>query len=196
MTTYNAEISAGSLMPLESRRIAAFLLTDPDEKTWRRALVEDNLLQKKAPSTALRQANLIRKRLNSLDAIAWDMIAHREQEVAIQLLLVAAVRHSQLLADFIQGVYIDHQRRLNLALCSGDWEGFLTECSHRDISVSQWSTSTLTKLFEVVRRILVEAKYLENTRSMKLTPQSLHPDVRRYLSAQGGTTLIALLDRA
>lgn len=196
MTTYNAEISAGSLMPLESRRIAAFLLTHPDDTAWRRALIEDNLLQKKAPATALRQASLIRNRLNTLDETAWDMIAHREQEVAIQLLLVAAIRHSQLLSDFINDVYKDHQRRLNLAIAPGDWESFFTECAHRDSSVIQWSASTQAKLLQVILRILKEAKYLENTRNMKLTPQSLHPDVRRYLSAQCDNSLIDLLERA
>lgn len=196
MTTYNAEISAGSLMPLESRRIAAFLLTHPDDNAWRRALIEDNLLQKKAPATALRQASLIRNRLNTLDETAWEMIAHREQEVAVQLLLVAAIRHSQLLADFIHNVYRDHQRRLNLAISSGDWEGFLTECAHRDSSVTGWSATTQAKLFQVILRILKEAKYLESTRSMKLTPQSLHPDVRRYLAAQNDNSLVELLERA
>jgi len=195
-TFYNAEISAGSLMPLESRRIAAFLLTHPDDNAWKRALIDDNILQKKAPATALRQAKLIRNRLNTLDASAWEMVANREQEVAIQLLLVAAVRHSRLLADFISDVYMDHQRRLNLAISPGDWEGFFTECSHRDSSINQWSASTQAKLFEVIRRILVEAKYLENTHSMKITPQSLHPDVRRYLSTHGDTTLLELLERA
>jgi hypothetical protein len=62
--------------------------------------------------------------------------------------------------------------------------------------VSQWSVSTQAKLFQTIVRILVEAKYLESTRSMKLTPQSLHPDVRRYLSGHGDAALIELLERA
>jgi Putative inner membrane protein (DUF1819) len=193
---YNAELSAGSLMPLESRRIAAFLLTHPDEKKWKRTLIEDNLLQKKAPATALRQAQLIRKRLNTLDFVALEMIANREQDVVIQLLLVAAVKHSQLLADFISDIYVGHQRHLDIAISPGDWEEFFTECTHRDSSVKKWSPSTQAKLFQVILRILAEAKYLESTRSMKITPQSLHPDVRRYLSAQGDTKLIELLERA
>ena len=93
---YNAEISAGSLMPLESRRIAAFLLTHPDDNAWKRALIDDNILQKKAPATAVRQASLIRKRLNTLDANGLEMVAQREQEVVIHLLLGAAVKPSQL----------------------------------------------------------------------------------------------------
>ncbi|MBT9100248.1 DUF1819 family protein [Methylovulum psychrotolerans] len=192
---YNAEISAGSLMPLESRRIAAFLLGRPDDKAWKQALVDDNLLQKKAPATALRQAGLIRKRLKTLDDTGWDMIAHREKEVSIQLLLVAAAKHSQLLADYIRDVYIGHQRRLDLALSPLDWDGFLSECRHRDPSVAHWSAATQAKLFQVIRRILAEANYLENSGSMKLTPQSLHPDVRHYLSAHGDTALIGLLER-
>jgi hypothetical protein len=183
-------------MPLESRRIAAFLLTHPDYNTWKRALIDDNILQKKAPATAIRQASLIRKRLNTLDATALEMVAQREQEVVIHLLLVAAVKHSQLLADFIKDVYIEHQRRMDLALSPGDWECFLTECTHRDSIVSQWSVSTQAKLFQTIVRILVEAKYLENTRNMKLTPQSLHPDVRRHLSGHGDSALIELLERA
>ena len=183
-------------MPLESRRIAAFLLTHPDDNAWKRALIDDNILQKKAPATAIRQARLIRKRLDTLDATALEMVAQREQEVVIHLLLVAAVKHSQLLADFIKDVYIEHQRRMELALSPGDWECFLTECMHRDSIVSQWSVSTQAKLFQTIVRILVEAKYLESTRSMKLTPQSLHPDVRRYLSGHGDAALIELLERA
>jgi hypothetical protein len=192
---YKAEISAGSLMPLESRKLAAFLLTSPDEKTWRHALVEENILQKKTPSTALRQAKLIRDRLNTLDTIALEMISNREQEVSIQLLLVAALKHSQLLADFIADIYIQRQRQMDLAIQTSDWENFLIDCTNRDTSVAEWSQSTHAKLFEVIRRILVETKYLENSRTMKITPQSLHPDVKRYLVSHEEHDLIRLLER-
>lgn len=192
---YKAEISAGSLMPLESRRLAAFLLTSPDEKSWRHALVEENILQKKTPSTALRQAKLIRDRLNTVDAIALEMIANREQEVSLQLLLVTALKHSPLLADFIANVYIQRQRQMDLAIQTSDWENFLIDCTNRDASVSEWSKSTHAKLFEVIRRILVETKYLENSRTMKITPQSLHPDVKRYLASHEEHNLIHLLER-
>lgn len=183
-------------MPLESRRLATLLLTKPTQEVWLNALDTGNLLQKKTPATARRQARLLRKRLETLDENAWEMIAHREQEVCIQLLLVAAIKHSRLLCDFIRDVYMDRQRRLELKLSTRDWEGFLTECAHRDATVTSWSDSTKAKLFQVTIRILAEAKYIESTRSMKLTPQSLHPDVRRYLVANGETNLMELLERS
>jgi len=39
--TFNAEISAGSLLPLESRRIAKLLLSKPDAASWQHAIEID-----------------------------------------------------------------------------------------------------------------------------------------------------------
>ena len=193
---YNAEISAGSLMPLESKRIASLLLSKPDESAWLHAIEVENILQKKTPATARRQATLIRKRLSTLDARAWKKIAERENEVVLQLLLAAAIKHSQLLGDFMLKVYAFKQRSLEPALASADWHDFLAECAHHDPAVAGWSESTQAKLFEVIVRILVEAKYLESTRSRKLSPRSLHPDVRRYLTDRHETYVLDCLERA
>ena len=195
MPEYNAEISAGSLMPLESKRVATLLLTHPDDTAWRDAIEVQNILQKKTPATARRQATLIRKRLMALDAKAWEMIASREGEVVNQLLLAASVKHSLLLGDFLRNVYADRQRRLETTLSATDWQDFLTECAHHDAAVANWTDGTKAKLFQVIVRILVEAKFLENVRSMKLTPQSLHPDVERYLRRHDETYVLECLER-
>jgi hypothetical protein len=196
MPIYNAEISAGSLMPLESRRIASLLLTLPNDAAWQHAIEVDNILQKKTPATARRQSRLIRKRLATLDPQAWALICSRENEVVTQLLLAAAIKHSRLLGDFMRHVYAARQRKLDPVLGATDWPDFLVECAHHDPAVADWSDSTKAKLFQVIVRILAEAKYLESAHSMKLTPQSLHPDVRRYLSGRDETYVLECLERA
>lgn len=196
MPIYNAEISAGSLLLLESKRVAAFLLTKPDEAAWRNAIELENILQKNTPATARRQARLIRRRLVTLDDQASQMIVDRESEVANQLLLSAAVKHSELLGDFMRNVYADRQRRLDVVLSASDWQDFLIQCAHHDPAVAGWSESTKAKLFQVIVRILHESKYLDGTRSMRLTPQSLHPDVERYLRRHNESYVLECLDRA
>ncbi len=194
MGIYNAELSAGSMMPLESRRIAALLLTHPTAEQWDAALKSDNFLQKKTMATARRQSRLIRNRLQTLDDAGLELIANGEQEVAIQMLFVAALKHSQLLADFIRTVYCERMRGLETHLTARDWESFLSECNNRDEAVSGWSDSTKAKLFQVLVRVLAEAKYLESSRSMKLTPQSVHPEVFRYLKTRDETKILALME--
>ncbi len=196
MTRYKAEIAAGSLMPTESRRIAALLLTHPDEATWQHAIEVLNILQKKTPATARRQARLIRQRLATLDDTAWIMIAERESEVVTQLLLAASVKHSQLLGDFMRCVYACRQRRLEPTLSRLDWQDFLTECAYNDIAVQSWSDTTRAKLFQVIVRILCEAKYLENHRSMKLTPPFIHPVVRSYFCSRDEKYILECLERS
>jgi len=102
---YNAEISAGSLMLPESRRIARLLLTQPTQEQWLDALKLDNLLQKKTPATARRLAQLIRKRLETLEEEGLTLIATASHEVATQLLFAAAIKHSRIFADFVLDVY-------------------------------------------------------------------------------------------
>lgn len=196
MTRYNAEISAGSLLPLESRRVAALLLTQPDDAAFAHAVEVDNILQKRTPATARRQARLIRRRLETLDVPAWQMIAERESEVVVQMLLVSAIKHSPLLGAFLREVYAQRQRRLEAKLISPDWADFLAQCAHQDPAVANWSESTRAKLFQVIVRMLVESKYLDTARSMKLTPRSLHPDVRRYLKQRSETYVLECLERA
>jgi Putative inner membrane protein (DUF1819) len=190
---YNAEISAGSLMPQESRRVAALLLTHPTPEAWDAALKEDNFLQKKTVATARRQSRLIRNRLQTLDDQGLNLVASGSQEVMLQMLLVAALRHSQLLADYFRTVYLESLRAYDTVLTGKKWDAFLEECDKRDPAVATWSDSTKAKLFQVLVRILAEAKYLDSTRSRHITPQALHPEVARYLAAQSDSRILSLL---
>lgn len=180
MGLYNAEISAGSLMLPESRRIARLLLQHPTAAQWDSALKDENLLQKK-PATARRQARLIRNRLDTLDDEGLQMIADSDGEIAGQLLLVASIRHSRLLADFLREVYGEDLRKLERTLSHRQWDSFMEERSRLDDSIEGWAVSTREKLFQVIVRILAEAKYLDSTRRMGLTPPLLHPSVTNYL---------------
>lgn len=195
MSLYNAEVSAGSLMLPESRRVAAFMLTNPDEATWRRAFsLEENLLQKNKPATARRMARLIRNRLDGVGEGTLRLVADGEKEVALQILLACAIRHSRLLGDYIRDVYRERLRRLEKSLDPKGWEGFLHECEHRDPGVSGWAESTRKKVFQVIVRILAEAGYLDSTRRMRLTVPLLHPMTVRHLKDAGWEDILAVME--
>lgn len=194
MSLYNAEISAGSLMLPESRRVAGLMLTHPSPQAWFEALRLDNILQKKSPATARRQAKLIRNRLVTLDEAAWLMVAEGGQEVAQQILLAAAIKHSRLLGDFLRDVVAGRLRRLERTLAPGDWVAFFADCAHRDPAVATWSATTQAKLLQVILRMLAEARYLESTRSLVLTPPLLHPEVRSFLQSHREEAVLAAME--
>lgn len=194
MSKYQADLVAGSLMLPESRRVAALLLSKPTDTEWAHAVKVENILQKAAPSTAVRQARLIRFRLDPMGPSAWALVNAGDQEVASQTLFSAAMLHSQLLADFVRSVVVGHHRRLETHLHPREWDGFLADCAARDPDVEKWTTVTRAKLLQVLIRILAEAKYIESTRSLRLRSPHLNPQVRRLLHDLGHHDLIATLE--
>ena len=178
----------------ESRRVAELLLRSPTDAEWEQAVKVENILQKGTPSTAVRQARLIRFRLAPMGEAAWRMVSDGDQEVASQTLFAAALLHSELLRDFVRSVLVGHHRRLELQVQPREWDGFLADCAARDPAVESWTATTRAKLLQVILRILVEAKYLESSRTLRLRLPAVHPQVRGLLRALGHDELIKTME--
>ena len=179
---YNGEIVAGSLLIPESRKIARLLLNGVDKIKWHQAIIVDNILQKRSPAAAKRQAKLIRNRLELMRPELWERIEKGSSDIAAQALMAAAIKHSRLLGDFMDKIIREKWRTFKQRVSAKDWTELLETCSQIDSTVLEWSDSTLSKLRQVTFRILAEAKYIDGTRTLKLLPVSVFPEVRRYLT--------------
>ena len=191
---YDAHITAGSLLIRESRAIAVLLLQKPTPKQWRKAIVVDNILQKTAPSSAIRMARLLRQRLETMPPELWSLVADSPRDTAVQLLLACTVKQSRILGDFMLRVVHPRYREFAVQLHSRDWDHFLEECRQIDPTIDSWSQTTKRKMREVLFRILSEVGYLESTRSRKLQPVAVLPEVRTYLERHQETHLLNCLD--
>lgn len=187
MTTaqYNAELGAGSLLMVESRKVAEMILSGATDTDWRRFINVDNALQKRSPSSARRQTRLLLNRLESAPRDLLQIIVTGSNEAAVQALLAAAIKHSRLLGDFMDKVVREHLRNFEPCLDATDWRKFLADREQSAPEVELWAESTKKKLGQVVIRILAEAKYLDNTRNMRIIPVSVIPEVRRCLEQHG-----------
>jgi hypothetical protein len=178
---YNGEIVAGSLLIPESRIIAKLLLQKATEKDWHQAIVIDNVLQKRSPASAKRQAKLIKNRLALMPPEHWALVKGGNAEVATQALLAAAIKHSRLLGDFMGNVCRQHWLTFNRKLSAKDWREFLETCAQVDPTAGEWTATTTSKLRQVVFRILAESGYIDSSTKLNLQPVSVVPEVRFYL---------------
>ena len=110
------------------------------------------------------------------------MIIDGNREVATQALLAAAIKHSRLLGDFIGEVIRQHIKSFNTQLTLRDWDHYFSDCEQRDDSLKGFSDSTKKKLGQVVFRILAEARYIDRTRSLILTPVQVAPEIYSVLA--------------
>ena len=180
---YNGEIVAGSLLVAESREIAGLLFQGKNGESWNEAVFTSNILQKRNPETARRQARLIKKRLVLMKPALWEMIVKADSGLATQAVMAAAIKHSRLLGDFMNTVVREHWRTFQKSITITDWNHFMETCAQVDPKVENWSDSTRAKLKQVVFRILAEAKYVENTRSLMLQPVLIEPELLTYLKS-------------
>ena len=179
---YRADISAGALKVPETRVIANLLLRGVDQQGWKRALITDNVLQTRNSATAIRLARLIKARLLLMDAELWKMIYEGAGVVPVQAALAAAIKHSRLLGDFFDLVVREQYHLFNPALSKRLWDDYLSDCRGRDPEMPEWNESTRRRLRSSVFQTLAQGGFIENTKTLKLQPVHIAPQVLRYLT--------------
>jgi hypothetical protein len=182
---YSATISSTPLKVRETRLVAELLLSGPmPEPEWKAAILERNILQIHSPIAAIRFANILRARLRFLTPEAWTMIRDGDQVLSAQTALAGAIKHSQLVGDFLDIIIREQRAQFATELSPAVWAGFIEGCHGRDPEMPEWTTSTLSRLRSTVFTILTEAGYLESTRSLKLQTVFVDLDLVSYLKQQ------------
>lgn len=174
---FNAEISAGALMVVETKQLAKLMLSNPTKAEWKHAIEVENILQKKTPATAKRQAILIKKRLDCVAPEILESIVKGDNELTLQLVFASSLLHSQLHLDFMVKVYGEHLRLYEERLTKNAWENFWAECAILEPNINEWSELTKRKLHQVIVKILSQAKYIDSPKTQKLTPPGIRPEV-------------------
>lgn len=178
---YRASITTGSLKIPESRVIADLLLQGADPRAWNKAIKTVNILQARSQETATHVANLIRNRLETMDAGLWTLVRDGNNTVATQALLAAAIKQSPLIGDFLDLVVRDQFRQFKPTLSNALWDSYLKDCRGRDAEMPFWKESTRERLRSSVFQTLAQAGFLENTKSLKLQHVHIATQVLQYL---------------
>lgn len=178
---YDSDLIGGSLQVRESRIVADLLLQDASPEQWHEVIQQQNRLQKRAPASAKRVAQAIRKRLERLDAPFWRAIRDGDDELATQVVFCSALERNLLLIEFIETVLKDAFVTRAGVLEPYHWNEFLDERSHRDSAITTWTESSRKKMAQVVYRMLAEVGLLKSTRNMKLQNLMIRSEVRVLL---------------
>ena len=178
---YSANITAGSLRVAESRVVADLLLRGAESEAWRKAVLEENVLQARNPKSAIRVARLIRQRLELMQPALWRLVRDGTGSVATHAVLAAAVKHSPLLGDFLDLVVREQYRVFGTTLPRKLFDEYLQDCRGRDPEMPEFNESTRRKLRQTVYQILAQAGYLSDGRSLKLQQVHIAERVLAYL---------------
>ncbi|MGV2989374.1 DUF1819 family protein [Vibrio sp. E150_011] len=178
---YLGDLIGGSLMITEAQLIAELLLSDPSKEQWDDAIVDQNILQKRSPASAKRNAATIKKRIANLGNKFLSTLVNANYEEAAQLMMAATLINSPLLADFMCTVVMDAKRMYRENIDMKDWEYFWEDKCRIYPDFADMSESSTYKIAQVAFKVMTDGGFLESTKTKVLTNIYITPDVRQLL---------------
>lgn len=170
----------------EMRTTARLMAEGLSEKEIIERIVKDNLFQYPTEKSIQKMARTCMVRLKSLeDANLIVVIASQPAEIAKQVCLYAMMKRYRLIWDFMITVIGEKYRISDDRFGKIDLNSFFLRLEEQDDLVASWSDSTISKLKQVLTRMLVENEYIDSARATKLNPVWLQPVLENAIRANG-----------
>ncbi|UYJ84604.1 DUF1819 family protein [Yersinia enterocolitica] len=191
---YIGDLVGGSLFLTESRIIAESLLKDLSDDKWKSLIIENNILQKKSGQTAIRYARTIRCRIEGLGEKFITELLTANERAYIQMLMMSLLIHSPVIADFMRLTLAETRRIYKPALTADAWSEFYDSRMRAYAELGDFSDSTIKKMGNNAIKALVDSAYLSDSRTKKIQPVYLMPEVKDWLVRLGREDLIDVME--
>lgn len=178
ISPYNgcASITREQFLFYEMRTTAKLVLKGITHDEVINRIVSENLFQYPTEKSTRQMAKTCLKRLDCLDDNDLvNAIANQPSEIAKQVCLYAMMRQYRLMWDFMITVIGDKYEKLDTSFGKIDMNTFFMRLQEQDDAVASWSEGTVTRIKQVIIKILVENEYLDSNKADHLNPVLISP---------------------
>ena len=183
---YNAAITREQFLFYEVRTTAKLVCEGISKDEIVDHIVKENLFQYPTEKSVKKMALACLRRLEALeDNTLVQAIALQPSDVSKQICLYAMMRQYRLVWDFFVTVIGNKYRLLDTSFGKIDLNTYFLRLQEQDDWVATWSDSTVTKLKQVLQKILVENEYLDSTDADHLNPVLISPLLENAIRASG-----------
>lgn len=169
-------------------RIAAKLICDErlsDEEAINK-IVTNNLFQYPTEKMIKNIAKVCIRRLRILDDDRLiEIIAHQPTDVAKQACMYAMMKQYRLVWDYMITVIGAKYESQDLSYGKIDMNVFFMQLQEQDDAVASWSDSTISKIKQVINKILIENEYIDGPRADHIKPVWLNTPVEQLIRDNG-----------
>ena len=183
---YVASLTREPFLFYEMRSTAKLMAAGLSEEVIVKEIVEQNLFQYPTEKSITRMAKACIKRLHALeDESLIAMIASQPTDVAKQICLYAMMKQSRLIWEFMLTVIGEKYRLRDMSFGKIDLNTFFMRLQEQNDTVASWSDTTITKLKQIIARVLVETEYIDSIKADHLNPVWLHPALENAIRSNG-----------
>ncbi len=150
----------------EMRIVARLLCDGKDDKEIIDEVVKDNLFQYPTEKMIGNLCRVCLSRFHAADSNEiTSIVAHDPSDVAKQACLYLMMNYYRIVWDFMITVIGEKYRTKDMSFTKMDMNSFFTRLQEQNDTVASWSDSTINKSKQVLKKLLVENGYLDNTKS-------------------------------
>ena len=188
---YIASLTREPFLFYEMRTTAKLLTSGLSDEEAVAQITAENLFQYPTEKSIARMAKACIKRLQAMeDADLIHAIATQPTEIAKQICLYAMMKQSRLVWEFMLTVIGEKYRSKDSSFGRIDLNTYFIRLQEQDDTVASWSEGTITKLKQVLAKILVETEYLDDVRANHLNPVYLHPILENAIRSHGDLAVL------
>ena len=183
---YIASLTREPFLFYEMRTTAKLLSSGMSNNDVVTQITSDNLFQYPTEKSVARMAKACLKRLAAMDDNDLvRAIAQQPTDVAKQICLYAMMKQSRLMWEFMLTVIGEKYRLKDSSFGRIDLNTYFMRLQEQDDAVATWSEGTITKLKQVLAKVLVENEYLDDIRADHLNTVYLHPILENAIRSHG-----------
>ncbi len=189
---YSGTITAEQFLFYEIRIASKYYLDGVPVEAAIKEIKENNLFQYPTERLVSRMVRSCYKRLDALDndVLRWELSA-APIAIAKQINLYAMMRYNRLVWDFMVGVIGEKYKNQDFSFTRKDVNAFFSHLQEQNDDVAGWSELTISKIKQVLTKVLVEAQMLDTVKSDRLNPLFLCDELEEGIRANNDTEALA-----
>lgn len=193
---YSSVLTGAGFMLYEVKQVAKLKQQGFSDKEIRYKVLEENIFQYEKLSSVKRAIPYIIKRVDLLDDSLRQMLIDEPYEVGKVINLYAIMKFDRLFYEFMQEVVADKLNNNDYYLDKVDVNVFFAAKMEQSEFMAGWSDTTVAKLKQVFKKILLNAGLLKDLKSNELNRLYVDEHIKIHLNHLGDAKYVQAMGEA
>lgn len=182
---YSSVLTGAGFMFYEVKEVAKLKQQGLNDQEIRKKVLNENIFQYDKMSSIKRALPYIVKRVNLLDETLTQLLIDETYEVGKVINLYAIMKFDRLFYEFMNEIIGEKLDSHNLYLDKVDVNSFFEIKREQSVFMASWSESTISKLKQVFKKILLNVGILKSLKTGELDRLIIDEKVSSYLKSIG-----------
>jgi len=178
---YSATLTGASFMFYEFKQVVSLRFKGVNEQEIRLKVLSENLFQYQVSSSLKRSLPSVLRRVNILDEMLCQMVLEQSMDAGKLINLYAIMKTDRLFFEFMNEVIREKLESNHLLLEKKDLNLYFVSKAEQDEGVAGWTEQTVTKLKNVIQRILLESGILKDKKTGELSRILMDNQLKQHL---------------